>query len=152
MAEESIFSKKELSFLEALNLFKVDYIIIGLSAATLQGAPVVTQDVDLWFKNLEDPNLRKALDKVSGIYVPPFGHNPPMFTGSSLELFDIVLNPSGLGSFDDELKNTININLENVSVRILKLERIIENKKAANRPKDRLAIPVLEDTLEVLKK
>jgi hypothetical protein len=27
---------------------KAPFMVLGLSAATLQGAPVVTQDVDLW--------------------------------------------------------------------------------------------------------
>lgn len=53
----------ELRFLSALLRRKVRFIVVGLSAAALQGAPVVTQDVDLWFENLDDPQIREALGK-----------------------------------------------------------------------------------------
>ncbi|MGB7747091.1 MAG: hypothetical protein WBN75_07380 [Verrucomicrobiia bacterium] len=39
-------------------------MVVGLSAAALQGAPVVTEDIDLWFDNLSDPKLMQALVKV----------------------------------------------------------------------------------------
>jgi hypothetical protein len=39
----------------------VDFLIVGLAAAALQGAPAMTQDIDLWFHNLGDPRLHRAL-------------------------------------------------------------------------------------------
>jgi hypothetical protein len=45
---------------------QVRFLMVGLSAAALQGAPVVTQDVDLWFERLDDPNLTAALRQVGG--------------------------------------------------------------------------------------
>jgi len=58
------FSESELRLLQVLLKRKVRFMVVGLSAATLQGAPVVTQDVDLWFENpgeLTIPVLRDAL-------------------------------------------------------------------------------------------
>ncbi len=69
MAEKFIFSSKEISFLRELIKQGVEFILVGLSAAALQGAPVVTQDIDLWFKDLADPGIKKALKKVGGFYV-----------------------------------------------------------------------------------
>jgi len=40
----------ELKFLQALSTRGVRFMIVDLSAAALQGAPVVTQNVDLWFE------------------------------------------------------------------------------------------------------
>src|SRR5436305_1165777 len=51
-------------------------MVVGLSAAALQGAPVVTEDVDLWFENLNDPCFNRALKAVGAAYVPPFALNP----------------------------------------------------------------------------
>lgn len=68
MRKDLIFSDQEAEFLRELVRQNVDFMIVGLSAAALQGAPVVTQDVDLWFNNLEDPGIRKALHKVHGSY------------------------------------------------------------------------------------
>lgn len=71
MRKDLIFGDGEAEFLRELVRQKVDFMIVGLSAAALQGAPVVTQDIDLWFHNLSDPRIRTALDKVDAIYVPP---------------------------------------------------------------------------------
>jgi len=122
-------------------------MIVGLSAATLQGAPVVTQDVDLWFENLGESEMLAALREVDAAYVPPSVINPPMLVGEGAELFDIVLRMDGLGIFADELKNCVEIPVGRYKLQVLALDRIIASKKAANRTKDKLTIPVLEDAL-----
>jgi len=55
--------ENELRFLGALLRRNVRFMLVGLSAAALQGAPVVTQDVDLWFEDLSDPRIREALQE-----------------------------------------------------------------------------------------
>ena len=90
MAGKSMFSEAELAFLRELNRAQVEFLVVGLSAAALQGAPVVTQDVDLWFRDLSDPGIRKALRKVGGAYVAPTGSQPPMFAGRAVNLFEIA--------------------------------------------------------------
>ena len=107
MAEDLIFTKKEINFLKELKKNKVEYIIVGLSAAALQGAPVVTQDIDIRFKDLSDPGIKKALKKAGGTYIPPIGENPSMLAGECVKLFDIVLTMHGLHDFSKEIKNTI---------------------------------------------
>lgn len=52
MAAAHPFSASELRLLRVLLKHKVRFMVVELSAATLQGAPVVTQDVDLWFEDL----------------------------------------------------------------------------------------------------
>jgi hypothetical protein len=122
-------------------------MVVGLSAATLQGAPVVTQDVDLWFENLGEQKISRALQEVGAAYVPPSAINPPMLAGAGAELFDIVLRMDGLGTFAKELKNCIEIPLGRQKLKVLSLERILASKIAANRAKDKLTIPVLRDAL-----
>jgi len=141
------FSESEQRLLETLLKRKVRFMVVGLSAATLQGAPVVTQDVDLWFENLSEPKISSALQEVGAAYVPPSNFNPPMLAGTGAELFDIVLRMDGLGSFADELKNCVEISLGRQKLKVLSLERILASKTAANRAKDKLTIPVLRDAL-----
>ena len=141
-------SESELKFLAGLTQRHVRFLVVGLSAAALQGAPVVTQDVDLWFENLNDPGIREALKETGATYVPPFEMNPPMFVGGGLELFDIVLFMHGLQNFDSEFEKRVECVIGDSKVPILALERILASKRATNRPKDRLVIPVLEDTLK----
>lgn len=151
MPRRSILTDKETAFLRELVRNRVPFLIVGLSAATLQGAPVVTQDIDLWFKNLRNPGIAKALRKVDGIYVPSIGLNPPMVAGENVELFDIVMNMDGLQSFDKEFERSIEVSLGRFKVRVLPLDRIIKSKQAAGRPKDRLTLRVLKDSLAVIR-
>lgn len=151
MRKPSIFTENEIRFLRELVKSRVPFMIVGLSAAALQGAPVVTQDVDLWFKSITHPGVGKALRKVDAVYVPPMGLNPPMFSGDGVDLFDIVLNMDGLEDFDKELKNAVDVPLDRIRVKVLPLERILASKQAANREKDQLTIPVLRDALAALR-
>jgi hypothetical protein len=141
------FSESELRLLQVLLKRKVRFMVVGLSAATLQGAPVVTQDVDLWFEDLGEPKISQALQEVGAAYVPPSNFNPPMLAGPGAELFDIVIRMDGLGDFADEIKNCVEIPLGRQKLKVLSLERILASKLAANRPKDKLTIPVLRDAL-----
>ncbi|MCL4787233.1 MAG: hypothetical protein KJ070_10625 [Verrucomicrobia bacterium] len=147
MAAPLPFSESERRLLENLLKRKVRFMVVGLSAATLQGAPVVTQDVDLWFENLGEPKMSQALQEVGAAYVPPSINNPPMLAGEGAELFDLVIRMDGLGGFADELKHCVEIPLGRQKLKVLSLERILASKMAANRPKDRLTIPVLRDAL-----
>ncbi len=150
MAESSIFGDRELDFLRELVRQKVEFMIVGLSAAALQGAPVVTQDIDLWFRDLADPGLERALRKVRGVYVPPTASTPPMLVGKGIELFDIVLNMDGLGEFDEEKKRAIRMPLGRIKVPVLGLDRIVASKTAAGREKDAIVLKVLTDALKAI--
>ena len=147
MAAPLPFSESELRLLRVLLQRKVRFMVVGLSAATLQGAPVVTQDVDLWFENLGELKISQALQEVGAAYVPPSNLNPPMLAGAGAELFDIVIRMDGLGTFAEEIKNCVEISLGRQKLKVLSLERILASKMAANRAKDKLTIPVLQDAL-----
>lgn len=152
MPENLMFSVKEIAFLKELKRQKVEFMLVGAAAAALQGAPIVTQDVDLWFKDLNDLGIMKALRKSGGVMVPSFGQNPPTFAGDAVKMFDIVLTMHGLSSFVEEILNSFEISLGSVKVRVLNLDRIIVSKETIRRPKDLLVLPVLRDTLKTLRR
>jgi hypothetical protein len=81
VAEVLPLSRAELRLLASLLRHKVRFMVVGLFAAALQGAPVVTEDIHLWFEDLGEPRLAQALAQVDAAYVPPFGWNPPMLAG-----------------------------------------------------------------------
>jgi len=149
--ENLIITNKEIVFLKELSRHKVEFMIVGAAAAALQGAPVVTQDVDLWFKDLSDPGIPKALRKSGGIFVPAFGRNPPTFAGDAVKLFDIFLTMHGLRCFSEEKKNSYEVKLGTLKVRVLNLDRIIKSKETVRRPKDLLILPVLRDALKTIR-
>ena len=151
MPRKSPFTAEEFVFFKALKKRRVPFLVVGLSAATLQGAPVVTQDVDLWFRDLASPAFLKAVKDAGGFYVPPFGMNAPLLGGKGLELLDIVTTVHGLKNFDEEYRKSYKIKLEGLELRILPLDRIIQSKKTLGRDKDRAVLPVLKDTLKTIK-
>jgi hypothetical protein len=126
-------------------------MIVGLTAAALQGAPIVTQDVDLWFQTRDDSRILDALKVVKGVYVPPTVNNPPLFAGEGLETLDIVTTMHGLGGFDQEIENSVPICLGDFGVRVLRLDRIILSKQTTNRDKDRMVLPILKDVLKTVR-
>ncbi len=150
MRKDLIFGDREAEFLRELVRQGVDFMIVGLSAAALQGAPVVTQDVDLWFRDLANPGIKRALRKIGCSYIPPIQAHPPMFEGDAVRLFDIVMHMHGLKSFADEEKNTVKVPLGRTKVKALRLDRIIASKRAAGRDKDKLVLPVLLDALRTI--
>ena len=79
------------------------------------------------------------------------GINPPMFAGDAVKLFDIVIHMHGLDDFEKEKENSIDVQLGRVKIRVLSLERIIKSKKATNRQKDKLVLPVLKDALVAIR-
>ncbi|HSA58960.1 MAG TPA: hypothetical protein VLJ37_04675 [bacterium] len=152
MQKNSPFTDKEAAFFKALQRHKVPFLVVGLSAATLQGAPVVTQDIDLWIEDLNDSRFREALKDVKGFFVPPFGPNPPQIGGDGLDLLDLVVSMHGLGRFEQEYKRSRLVRVGPLTLRVLPLEQIIKSKKALGRKKDEAVLPVLEDAYHAIKK
>ncbi len=58
----------------------------------------------------------------------------------------MVLNVSGVGEFDDESKNAVIVRIRDISLKVLRLDRVIASKAAANREKDRIVMPALRST------
>lgn len=151
MAAPSLFTSKEVDFLRALIEEGVEFLVVGLAAAALQGAPAVTQDVDLWFADLNDPGLKRALARMRATYVPPTPSTPPLLAGGGTDLFDIVVHMHGLKSFHEEARAALKVPVGPVVLPVLPLERIIISKRRAGRPKDKAILPVLEDALRVIR-
>jgi len=150
VAEVLPLSEAELRLLGSLVRHKIRFLVVGLSAAALRGAPVVTEDIDLWFEDLSDPKLMQALVKIGAAYIPPFGCNPRMLGGPGSEPFDIALRMNGLDDFAVEWKRAVEIKIGRLKLKLLPLDRILTSKQAANHPKDQRVIPVLQNTLRTL--
>jgi len=137
----------ERALCQALNRRGVRYLVVGMGAAALEGAPVSTQDVDLWFERSDDDRIKQAAVDAGGFFISGFGMQPPSFGGAGLERLDIVFLVQGLGPFGDEYANARQLEIDGVELRVLPLERVIASKRAARRPKDQAALPALEATL-----
>lgn len=152
MEDFSALSAGERALFEALNDLKVRYLIVGLGAAVLQGANTGTRDIDIWFENLSDERIGTAVREAGGIWISGnFGMRPPQIGGDAIgDRLDVVTHMHGLGPFEEEVAHSTEIVVDDVKLPVLCLERIIESKKAAGRPKDLAAIPALEEALAAL--
>jgi hypothetical protein len=139
----------EHEFFASLNELSVPYLVVGLSAAVLQGADTATLDIHIWFKDHSDPHIADAAKRAGGVWIPGhFGMMPPTLGGDSLgDRLDVVLTASGLASFDVEYQGARQIEVDEIVLPVLPLERIICSKRAAGRMKDLAVLPALEAAL-----
>jgi predicted nucleotidyltransferase len=144
---EVVLTPAERALLEALNDLGVRYLLVGMGAALLEGAPGTTQDIDLWFGQINADQLREAARRAGGVYTSGFGLQPPAVGGDGLDRVDLVVTASGLEPFEEEFRNAREYDVDGVRVRVLPLDRVIVSKRAAKRTKDSAQLPMLEAAL-----
>jgi predicted nucleotidyltransferase len=137
----------ERALFESLARRGVRFLLIGMGAAVLEGAPLATQDLDLWFEDPGDERIKEAAREAGGFWISGLGLQPPSFGGTGLDRVDVVLTAHGLERFPIEYARRVEREIEGVRVSILPLERIIASKRATMRPKDMAQLPALEATL-----
>ncbi len=149
---DSVFTHAERQLLNELETRGVRYLVVGMSAALVQGARGATEDIDLWFESLSDPRLGEAVRAAGGIWISgSFGSSPPRIGGDELgERFDVVTHMDGLEGFAQEYAGVRFELIDGVRLPLLPLRRILHSKKTAGRPKDLLAAHAIEDALKVL--
>lgn len=140
----------ELVFLRDLVRAGSRFMVVGVSAAVLQGADAVTQDLDLWFHSLGDPAIANAARAAGGVFVTRT--DPPMIAGDGLDRIDLVVRCQGLESFDREYASALDLTVTDFSVKILPLERVIVSKRAAGRRKDKAVLESLRAALVASRK
>jgi predicted nucleotidyltransferase len=154
MANSDVLSEAEQTFLRTLNDRGVRYLLVGMSAALLQGARGATDDIDLWFETTDDPGIGEAAKAAGGFWYPGnWGMRPPALAGDALgDRFDVVMSASGLASFAEEYANGHDAEVDGIPIKVLPLPRIIVSKRAAGRAKDLAQIPALEEAIAVSEK
>lgn len=147
--------------LRTLSEAGVQFIIVGGAAATAHGSARLTQDLDLVYRRDEE-NLRRLARALAPHEPYLRGVQPGLpfvldehtlrsglnFTlVSKLGDLDLLGEIVGGGGFDDLIEDSIEIELFGVRCHCLGLEKLIEVKRAAGRPKDLEALAELEELL-----
>lgn len=145
------------SFTEVLEVVAssdAEVLVVGMLAAVLQGAPLVTFGADLVHRDTPENAAKVAalLERLGADLVTRTDREsddaheqadtPRVDVTSHRVLVD------GL-TYQDLLEGSVQIELESgMSIRAISLEQVIDLKKRLARPKDRAALPALEATLE----
>jgi len=130
----------------ALRAEKIRFQLIGMSAAVLQGVPVVTHDVDLWI----DLPARQYMRVVN----LALRHGAKMVRNTVVELSDgmlvnFIYEVTGLGSFAAELKKACKMRFHGCEIPVMPLQSIRKSKAAVMRNKDPAHIHAIDQTLRL---
>lgn len=134
---------------KALEESKLDAVLIGNAAAALHGAPVTTLDFDFFFRDTP-ANRRKLVAfarSLGAIVLRPYYPASALFrvTDDALTLqADFMGVIHGLRSYEGARKRASTLELDGHRLHVAALEDIVKSKRAANRPKDRAVLPILE--------
>lgn len=136
----------------------VDFVIVGGVAIRSHGGNYITEDLDICYSRTRD-NLKK-IATVLGPLNPrlrgvedhlPFGfdwttlqHGTNFTFTTTLGDVDLLVEVKGIGSYDDLVKESIEVDLDGFPTHILSVAGLITAKKAAGRPKDEAGLKVLQ--------
>jgi predicted nucleotidyltransferase len=144
--------------LQALAGNDVRFIVVGGVAATVHGSARLTQDLDVVYAR-DDANLARLVEALSPLSPYLRGAPPGLpfrwdvltlraglnFTlTTSLGDLDLLGEIAGGGSYAELARDAIAVQLDDVEFLCLGLQRLIDVKRAAGRPKDLEAIAELE--------
>ncbi len=145
--------------LQTLVQHRLEFILVGGVACALQGAPIVTQDVDIVYRN-EGANIARlntALTELNGVARGdsrrlPFNETHLRTIGDKLAMTDArpldVLGSINDGLLCEDLIDSPDLlEVAGAAIHVLSLKRLIELRRQPARPKDLAVLPVLEATL-----
>jgi hypothetical protein len=140
---------------------EVQFVVVGMTAGVLQGAPVTTIDLGIVYSSNPENvgRLLRALRELDAVY----RHDPSGLRPTESDLLgdghQLLRTKHGdldcLGAidegrgYDDLLPHTVEMSLDDGKhIKVLDLPGLIEAKERAGRPKDLAALPVLRATLD----
>lgn len=133
----------------ALGAENIRFQLIGMSAAVLQGVPVVTHDVDLWI-DLPARQYMRAVNLA-------VRKGATMVRNTVVELSDgmlvnFIYEVTGLGSFAAERRKAHKLKFHGCEIPVMPLESIRKSKAALMRDKDPAHIHYIDQTIRLRRK
>ena len=149
-----------------LNEEKVDYVVVGGLASVLLGSPLPTEDIDV-VPDRSAANLVRLATALRRMHAKIRTEGDPVATPIDAEflanmpfmlnlvtdfgILDLTFEPSGVlrGYHDWNAQASSEEMADGVVIRVASLDDIIDSKRAADREKDRRALPYLESLREL---
>jgi hypothetical protein len=146
------------SIVEQLSKENVEFVIVGMMSAVLQGSSVVTRDLDLCYRRTP-ANIARLVAALRPHSPRPRGFPadlPFVFDDRTVQLgsnftlelgveaLDLLGEMSGVGGYEQIIANAVEVEYAAVKVKVLSLDDLIKTKTAAGRPKDLAVLPELQ--------
>ena len=151
-------SETYLDLLDRLVKYNVRFVLIGGYACIVHGGTLNTVDVDVCC-DFSPENLLRLQQAITDLH-PVHRMTPQrlplaltsencivlknLYLDTDLGQLDCISSVQGVGDFDQVNKRCETIEVEQVQLKVLNRDAIIESKKAMNRPRDREAVRELE--------
>lgn len=145
--------------LELFDQHGVEFVVVGGVAAVLQGAPITTFDIDMLVK-LDDANAEKLVGVLTELEakfreqpradaptkkdILAGGHLLLLTNCGPLDVLGFIGDQEKYEDFEDKIEE---ITVGDLSIQVLELEELINQKQVLGRPKDQAALRVLKSVL-----
>ncbi len=154
------------SVLETLLRHDVQFVVIGGVAERLLGSPRLTDDFDICAatNRANKQRLAAALNELDATFRPPSlkaGYPPPerwssasfgSFTNLALTTnsgwLDVWLRPDGTDGYRDLIRRAIDVDVDDLRIKVAHLDDIIRSKEAAATTKYLAHLPLLRELRE----
>jgi hypothetical protein len=150
--------------LRALSKRGVLYILIGATAARLQGFPRLTADADI-APATDSDNLKRLSAALRDLHARVYTQSVPEGLAFSCDgetlaranawnlttdagRLDVIFKPSGTQGYDDLVKSAVTYNAFGIELRAASLKDILRSKLASNRPQDQQDVIILTEMLK----
>ena len=129
----------------------VEFLVVGAHALAAHGKPRATGDLDVWIRASEE-NAERVLSALRRFGAPLFDltREDLVRPGTVFQIgvppsrIDVLTEISGV-RFDDAWPRRLTVAVEGIPVPVIGRDDFLTNKRAADRPKDRADIALLEE-------
>lgn len=141
-------------FIQLLEKFEVQYLIVGGYALAYHGYPRFTQDIDFWIF-IQKENAIKIIQVIRAFGFASLDLNEHDFLvpenviqlGFPPNRIDILTEIDGV-SFEKAYPSRKELKLDDLSIQFIGLDELIQNKKSSGRLQDLADIEMLEKIKE----
>ena len=155
-----------INLLERLVKNGMEFVIVGGFAGVVHGCTYVTQDIDICcdFSPANLLSLQKAISDLEPVHRMTPNRKKLKLTDKTCTQFknlyldtkngqlDCLSFIDGLGDYSRAKQESELVKVEDMKIRVLKLDALIKSKRALNRPRDKAAILQLESIKSLGKK
>jgi hypothetical protein len=142
----------------------VRYILVGATAARLQGFPRLTADADI-APATDSDNLKRLSAALRDLHARVYTESVPEGLAFSCDAktlaraevwnlttdagrLDVIFKPSGTQGYDDLARSAVSYQAFGIELRAASLEDILRSKLASNRAQDQQDVIILTEMLK----